>query len=185
MSNTYFSKWCCSHPPFRKPHTFAFVIFMGIADVLLPLPLVVSFGELRLIAAAGADSLLVEKKTKTLCAGFHTTGMSIYGCGAQPDLPLPYLTLISTFPLHLSPPLYCSSLSSPLPALSRAVMGLDRESDVVHIETRIAKGRECCTPVHRSSKTHRTLCLSFRVRSRGRWDLFCWSDWTLKSSKAE
>lgn len=26
-------------------------------------------------------------------------------------------------------------------------MGLDRESDVVHIETRIAKGRECCTPV--------------------------------------
>lgn len=28
-------------------------------------------------------------------------------------------------------------------------MGLDRESDVVHIETRIAKGRECCriTPI--------------------------------------
>lgn len=31
-----------------------------------------------------------------------------------------------------------------LPA--RAVMGLDRESDAVHIETRVAKGRECCTP---------------------------------------
>lgn len=78
---------------------------------------------------------------------------------------LPYLTS------EMFPPLYCSSLFSPPPALSRAVMGLDRESDVVHIETRFAKGREFSTSVHRCS---RTLCLSFRARSRGRWKLFCY-----------
>lgn len=60
----------------------------------------------------------------------------------------------------------CSSLSSPR-ALSRAVMGLDRESDVVHIETRIAKGRECCTPVHRNSETHGDPTASHLERGHG------------------
>lgn len=112
----------------------------------------------------------------------HKIGLSISSCDTQPSLPL-----LSHFPFP-SPPFstsFCSSLSSLPRALSRAVMGLDRESDVVHIETRIAKGRECFTPVHRSSKTHRTLCLSFRARSQGRWDLFCCSDWSLKSSKEQ
>lgn len=126
----------------------------------------------------------IQTHQKTLFCGFHTTGKSIYSCDFQPELPLPYLPLIFTFPLHFAPPLHCSSLPSP-PALLRAVIGLDRESDVVHIETRIAKGRECFTPVHRNSKTYRTLCLSLRVRSRKRWGLLCSSDWKLKSSKAE
>lgn len=89
----------------------------------------------------------------------------------------PLLSLPALCDFHLSlssetfPPLYCFSLFSPPPALSRAVMGLDRESDVVHIETRIAKGREFSTSVRRCS---RTFCLSFRARSRGGWKHFCY-----------
>lgn len=96
-----------------------------------------------------------------------------------------FLLLFTFFSFSYSPTFFRSSLFSPPLLLSRAVMGLDRESDVVHIETRIGKGREYCTPVCCSSKTHRTPCLSFRARSQARWDLFFCSDWSLKSSKAE
>lgn len=96
-----------------------------------------------------------------------------------------FLLLFTFFSFSYPPTFFHSSLFSPPLLLSRAVMGLDRESDVVHIETRIGKGREYCTPVCCSSKTQRTPCLSFRARSRARWDLFFCSDWSLKSSKAE
>lgn len=123
------------------------------------------FGTLRLIAAGGADSTLADlQEIKTSFYGFHRIGMSICRGDTEPDLPIFYLILIFPFLPHLH---FCLlHLSSPPHTLSRAVMGLDRESDVVHIETRIAKGRECCTPVRRCSKTHRTPCFSFRARSR-------------------
>lgn len=50
-------------------------------------------------------------------------------------------------------------------------MGLDRESDVVHIETRVAKGRECYISVDRGGETRRNLCHSFRARSMAERDL--------------
>lgn len=128
------------------------------------------FVELRLIAAGGTDRTLTDlQEIKTYCYGFHRIVMSIW----------------AFFSFSCPPTFFHSSLFSPPLLLSRAVMGLDRESDVVHIETRIGKGREYCTPVCCSSKTHRTPCLSFRARSRARWDLFFCSDWSLKSSKAE
>lgn len=45
-------------------------------------------------------------------------------------------------------------------------MGLDRESDVVHIETRVAKGRECRISVHRNGEPTGTFASHLE---RGQW----------------
>lgn len=97
--------------------------------------------------------------------------MSTYSCNTPSRL-------IYRFSPHLSPSLLPPLLYFLLLLLfSRAVMGLDRESDVVHIETRVAKGRECSISVHRSGGTRRNLCLSFRRRSMAEWDLLRTPEW--------
>lgn len=142
ISNTYFSELCCSHPPF---HNICFwdVQYMEIACVLSTLlfPLL-NFWRIEINRRCW-HKFFTDWDKNTLLWVSHNGNVHLL-------LWYHSLTLISPFPHSFSPPFYCSSLYSP-PALSRAVMGLDRESDVVHIETRIAKGRECCTPVYRSS----------------------------------
>lgn len=90
-----------------------------------------------------ANSTLSDlQQTKMYRCGFFTTEKSIHSCYARPNI---LFSFFSNSHLSVSYPLTPFLLSplSPLPIFSRAVMGLDRESDVVHIETRITKGREC------------------------------------------
>ena len=171
MSDSYFSKCCCSHLQFHNNTHLLQLKLPGKADVC---------------CCCWCWWIEINCSCCRFYTDWSTGDKNIFHRTSCPSSAVILRSLLSHFPFS-SPPISTSSLSSlPPRALSRAVMGLDREPDVVHIETRIAKGRECCTPVRRCSNTHRTpLPLSFRARSRGRWDPFCCPDWSLKSSKAE
>lgn len=132
-------------------------MFCNTSTLLFSLSML--FCELRLIATGGTNSTLTDpQEIKKTCFIKHYCPFTavILNLAFQSPLLILIFTLSPSFLTS-----FCSSLSSPPPTLSRAVMGLDRESDVVHIETRIAKGCECYTTICSSSKTHRTPYLSF------------------------
>lgn len=75
------------------------------------------------------------------------------------------------FLCNFASPALSSSLCLLLSPLSRrsgrAVIGLDKEADVVHIETRVAKGRECRTPVKKKKSVNGANARSLGSRKRG------------------
>lgn len=123
---------------------------MWLADASSPLPPAVSSVDSSLnwdLLPLVAQILHWLIKIKTSCSSIQVVHPQLWYSTCPASLPLPpsYLFLIVPFSFQS----FCCSLYLLflllLPLFSRAVMGLDSESDVVHIETRIAEGRECCT----------------------------------------